>query len=61
MTLLYWGVTFIQANLRPIFGTQKLFSKKTHSLGKLSKYYTSRVLYIPFYPPFSQIFGTKVA
>ena len=42
-----------------IFGTRKLFSKKIHSRGKLSKYYTSRVLYIPLFSPKSPIFGTK--
>ena len=38
-----------------IFGTRKLFFKKIHSRGKPCKYYTSRVLYIPFYPPNSPI------
>ena len=42
-----------------IFGTRKLFSRKIHSRGKLSKYYTSRVLYIPLFSPKSPIFGTK--
>ena len=37
------------------------FFQKIHSRGKLSKYYTSRVLYIPLYPTNSQIFGTKLA
>ena len=41
------------------FGTRKLFSEKIHSRGKLSKHYTSRVLYIPLYPTNLQIFGTK--
>ena len=41
------------------FGARKLFSKKIHSRGKLSKYCTSRVLYIPFYSPNSPIFGAK--
>ena len=41
------------------FGTRKLFFKKIHSRRKPCKYYTSRVLYIPFYPPNSPIFGAK--
>ena len=39
--------------------TQKLFFLKIHSRGKLSKHYTSRVLYIPLSSPHSPIFGTK--
>ena len=50
----------INSNFGTIFGIHKLFSKKIHSRGKLSKYYTSRVIYIPFYSPYSQTFGTKL-
>ena len=35
------------------------FFQKILSRGKLSKYYTSRMLYIPLYPTNLQIFGTK--
>ena len=42
------------------FGTREFFSKKIHSCGKHSKYYTSRVSHIPFSFPKSPIFGTKL-
>ena len=35
------------------------FFQKIRSRGKLGKHYTSRVLYIPSYPPNSPIFGAK--
>ena len=38
---------------------KKLYFKKIHPRGKSCKYYTSRVLYLPFYPPHSPTFGTK--
>ena len=34
------------------FGTRKLFFKKIHSRGKLSKHYTSRVVYILSFSPY---------
>ena len=46
-------------NLRHNLCAKKTFFKKIHPRGKSCKYYTSRVLYIPFYPPKSPIFGTK--
>ena len=49
----------LTSNFRRNFRHTKTFFKKTHSRGKLSIYYTSRVLYIPFYSLNSQIFGTK--
>jgi len=47
----YW----VRHNLR----AKKLYFKKTHPRGKSCKYYTSRVLYIPFHAPKLQIFGAK--
>ena len=46
-------------NLRHNLRRAKTFFKKIHSRGKLSKHYTSRVLYIPFYHPKFPTFGTK--
>ena len=46
-------------NLRHNLRHTKTFFKKIHSRGKHGKYFTSRVLYIPFYSLNSQIFGTK--
>ena len=46
--------------LRHNFRHTKTFFQKTHSRGKLSKHYTSRVLYRPFYNPDPPIFGTKL-
>ena len=46
-------------NLRRNLRHTKTFFKKTYSHGKPSKHYTSRVLYIPFYPPHSPILDTK--
>ena len=46
-------------NLRHNLRAKKTFFKKIHPRGKSCKYYTSRVLYIPFYPPKSPTFGTK--
>ena len=37
----------------------KTFFKKIHSRGKDSKYYTSRMFYIPLFSPKSSICGTK--
>ena len=50
---------FARLNFRHNLRHAKTFFKKILSRGKLSKYYTSRVLHIPFYPPNLQIFGTK--
>ena len=50
---------FARLNFRHNLRHTKTFFKKIHSRGKLSKYYTSRMLYIPLYPTNSQIFGTK--
>ena len=49
----------IHTNLRHNLRHAKTFFKKILSRAKLSKYYTSRVLYIPIYSLNSQIFGTK--
>ena len=49
----------IHTNFRHNLRAKKLFSKKIHSRGKPCKYCTSRVLYIPFYPPNSPTFGAK--
>ena len=51
--------TTFTVNFRHNLRAKKLFSKKIHSRWKPCKYYTSRVLYIPFYSLNSQIFGTK--
>ena len=51
---------FARLNFRHNLRRAKTFFKKIHSRGKHSKYYTSRVLYIPFYSLNSQIFGTKL-
>ena len=50
---------FARLNLRHNLRHTKTFFKKILSRGKLSKYYTSRMLYIPLYPTNLQIFGTK--
>ena len=47
--------SFFQHNLQHT----KTFFKNIHSRGKHSKHYTSCVLYIPFYSPYSPIFSTK--
>ena len=46
-------------NFRHNLRAKKTFFKKIHPRGKSCKYYTSRVLYIPFYSLNSEIFGTK--
>ena len=49
----------LSAQSSALYSASKNFFQKIHSRGKSSKYYTSRVLYIPFYSQKSQIFSTK--
>ena len=53
------SIYILRHNFRHNLRAKKLFSKKIHLRGITSKYCTSRVLYIPFYPPKSPTFGAK--
>ena len=50
---------FLLLHFRHNLRAKKLFVKKIHPCGKSCKHYTFRVLYVPFYPPSSSIFGVK--